>query len=572
MKIFARLPLALVYLFFVAVIGVSNSARAGSATWDLNPGTGDWNMAANWTPMTVPNGVSDTATFALSNTTNVSISADTQVNGITFTAAATKPYTIGPEQGVTLTVSGTGVTNNSGVTQSFTNGPMGFFNSGTIVFTNHATAGTNVFYVASDPDAPQLIFKNNSTAGGAGIENDQGSTNFTDHASAGNASIGVLFGSVSFSGHSTAANANFGTFESDLLFTDHASAGNASIFGEEGNGYHFLNNSTAAHANIVTNGEVDFSGSSNAGNAFISVSGNLGTEEGGQPIISFLDSSTGGAAQIQIHNTFTIFSFLDISGHNAPGVTIGSIEGDGIVVLGSNNLTVGSNNLSTVFSGVIAGADPTGQGGFITGGSLTKIGTGTLTLSGVNTYTGNTKITGGVLQVDGSITSNTFVGRHGTLAGTGTINGVVTNGGTVSPGDAPGTLTVNSYTQAHSGTLLIDIAGGSSAQFSVLDVLGNANLNGVLDPMLLNGFIPTIGESFTFMDYGSLFGAFSRIQNQTFDNGMEHWVVTYQPTFAVLTAETGRAHVPDQSSTLLLLTLSLVGVVMYRHGLPRKQA
>jgi len=64
------------------------------AQWDLDPISGDWNTAANWTPMGVPNGPADTATFALSNTTNVSISANTEVNGITFTSAATNPYTI----------------------------------------------------------------------------------------------------------------------------------------------------------------------------------------------------------------------------------------------------------------------------------------------------------------------------------------------------------------------------------------------------------------------------------------------------------------------------------------------
>ena len=138
-------------------------------------------------------------------------------------------------------------------------------------------------------------------------------------------------------------------------------------------------------------------------------------------------------------------------------MTVGSIEGSGNVFLGVNNLIVGSNNTSTTFSGVIQ--DGGGNGGI--GGSVTKIGTGTLTLSGADTYTGNTNINGGVLQVDGSIMSNTSVNHGGTLTGTGTVTGNVTNNrsGTVSPGDAPGTLTVNSYTQMSGSTLLIDIAG-----------------------------------------------------------------------------------------------------------------
>jgi len=112
------------------------------------------------------------------------------------------------------------------------------------------------------------------------------------------------------------------------------------------------------------------------------------------------------------------------------------------------------------------------------------------------------------------------------------------------------------------GTLLIDIAGTSADQFSVLNVLGTANLSGLLDPVLLHGFIPSIGDEFTFLEYGSLTGTF-RIKNGViFDNGMERWVVTYQATEAVLTAT---KNVPDQGSTLLLLTLCLVSLGSSRH-------
>src|SRR5258708_5126506 len=79
------------------------STHTGSATWNLNPTSGDWNTAANWTPATVPNGPIDTATFAVSNTPNVSISADTEVTGMTFNPNASG-FTITAAPGFTLTV------------------------------------------------------------------------------------------------------------------------------------------------------------------------------------------------------------------------------------------------------------------------------------------------------------------------------------------------------------------------------------------------------------------------------------------------------------------------------------
>ena len=248
-------------------------------------------------------------------------------------------------------------------------------------------------------------------------------------------------------------------------------------------------------------------------------------------------------------------------------MTIGSLAGVEFseVDLGANNLTIGSNNLSTTFSGVIE------DGG--SGGSLTKIGTGTLTLTGANTYIGNTNINRGVLQVDGSITSNTIVNHGSTLAGTGTIGGNVTNGGNVTPGSAgaPGVLTVvGNYTQAQYAALMIQIAGATTGEFSVLNVLGTANLSGQLDPTLLSGFLPTIGESFTFLNYGAVNGTLF-IFDRNIDNLPEHWEVSYFPTFAVLTVAAGNVSVPDQGSTLLLLALSLLGLVTYRRQLLRGQ-
>ena len=72
-------------------------------------------------------------------------------------------------------------------------------------------------------------------------------------------------------------------------------------------------------------------------------------------------------------------------------MTSGSIEGAGNYVLGANTLTTGSLNTSTQVDGVISG----------TGGGLTKVGTGTLTLTNVNTYTGATTISAGTLALSG---------------------------------------------------------------------------------------------------------------------------------------------------------------------------
>jgi len=243
-------------------------------------------------------------------------------------------------------------------------------------------------------------------------------------------------------------------------------------------------------------------------------------------------------------------------------MTIGSIEGDGTAVLGAHNLIVGSNELNTTFSGVIQG-----------GGSLTKIGSGTLILSGANTYTGTTNVNRGMLQVDGSITSNTFVDRAGTLAGTETINGNVTNNGRVSPGSAgvPGMLTVvHNYTQAQCAHLMIQIARANAGQFSVLDVLGTDNLSGLLNPDLLNGFVPTVGETFTFLQYGAVNGTLFMF-NRNIDNLPVHWELSYFPTFAVMTVAAGNVPVPDQASTLLLLMLGLSALLMCRRHLVSKQ-
>jgi hypothetical protein len=75
-------------------------------------------------------------------------------------------------------------------------------------------------------------------------------------------------------------------------------------------------------------------------------------------------------------------------------VTVGSIEGDGDIFLGVNDLTVGTNNINTTFSGFIGGS-----------GSLAKVGNGVLTLQ-TNYCIGDTV---GLILVSGSIINLGFI-------------------------------------------------------------------------------------------------------------------------------------------------------------------
>jgi len=354
------------------------TAFADSATWNLNPTSGDWNTATNWTPNTIPNGPSDVATLAVSNQTAISLSANTIVDSVVFSPGASA-FSIFAKPQFMLTISGSGIMNESSGTQDFV-AAAGALVAGEIAisFENGATAGDNTRFTANGATAMEqsgggIFFYDASSAGsgdfiinGAAVINGGSSSN----------------GRVSFGGNSTAANA---TFTANASTAPGPQPGGLIQFGD---------NSTAANATIISNGAgmagtrpgvTAFDNASTAGNADLIAYGGVPGAEGG--VIFFVTDSAGGVARVTVFGNGN----LDISGHNLPGVTVGSIEGDGLISLGANNLTVGSNNLRTTFSGVIQDG---GTGGGA-GGSLTKIGNGKLTLSGANTYTGGTTINAG---------------------------------------------------------------------------------------------------------------------------------------------------------------------------------
>jgi outer membrane autotransporter protein len=404
-----------------------------------------------------------------------------------------------PGAGGGTTIFGDTATASSG---NFTNNG-GFGTGGSVDFLNGSNAGSG-------------IFLNN---GGAAFGEDGGHTYFH------NTSSGAT-GHFTVNGP-TFAGASNGTIE--FFDTSGAGAGfytinGGTVPGGIGGSAFFHNSSNAAGGIFNVNGatitgafggNLIFNDTADAGAASLFINGGTGGGTGAS--LFFFGSSTGGTSRVILGGD----GKMDVSLRNAPGVTIGSLEGDGNAFLGANNLTVGSNNLNTTFSGVMQDG---GNGGG-TGGSFTKIGTGTLTLTGINTYTGNTNINGGVLAVNGSIASpSTFVNAGGTLGGTGFILGHVSNAGIVKPGyDHPGKLSIGgNYTQYGNGTLQIAVAGAQPGQFSVLAVGGTATLAGAVQVVREQGATLKNGDTLKILTAdGGVSGTFSSSVNPFSTLGMK---------------------------------------------------
>ncbi|MCV9936043.1 autotransporter domain-containing protein [Boseaceae bacterium BT-24-1] len=207
----------------------------------------------------------------------------------------------------------------------------------------------------------------------------------------------------------------------------------------------------------------------------------------------------GVAGAFSANSAFTVASGarLDLAGFSQ---TIASLAGAGTVMLGAGNLTAGSDNSSTTFSGTITGS-----------GGITKAGTGTLTLSGANSYTGATKVSGGKLVVNGSLASMVTL-DGGSLGGSGTIGGVnVASGATVSPGNSIGTLNITGNVAFASGsTYQVEI--NAAGQSDRIVASGSATLSGGTIQVLAESGNYAASTNYTILTAaGGVTGRFSNV-------------------------------------------------------------
>lgn len=211
-------------------------------------------------------------------------------------------------------------------------------------------------------------------------------------------------------------------------------------------------------------------------------------------------SGAGALADTTAVNLTGATSSFSISGITASGETVGSLAGviGSTVVLGAKNLTVGGNNSTTPFSGILSGA----------GGSLTKVGTGTITLTGANTFTGATTVSAGTLLLDSAASiASTVIG----FGVTDTTSGL---------------LTLQNTSFSFSGTLALDLATVTATNMSW--TLFNGSAFDAAD-LNLSNITNTLG-GLTFVDNSGIWtGTDGSGRTWTFDSNLGQLSVVPEP-------------------------------------------
>ena len=206
---------------------------------------------------------------------------------------------------------------------------------------------------------------------------------------------------------------------------------------------------------------------------------------------STLNTQTGSVGSLSF-GALTAATFGGIKGSN--GLALSNTASAAVA------LTVGGNNQSTSFAGILSG-----------GGSLIKNGTGLLTLTGSNVYSGATTISSGTLQVGDGATDGSIAGSSGitdnsalvyNLLGSQTYANAISGSGSLTKSGA-GTLALtgsNAYSGATTitgGTLQIGngISGSIATSSAVTVNSGGTLVVNLANSGTFGSYITTIGTN-----------------------------------------------------------------------------
>ena len=479
------------------------------------------NTATNWTsPTSWTNGIQPSATssstttdeiqfgnFGANNNTVV-LTSSRAARNITFLTNA-NPYLINSFNGAQILSSSGGITNNSTAIQTFNilvenaNGNNTWFQTagGALVFNNvasltTASSGTSRTLTLAGDGA--FTFNNELKQGGS--------------STAGKVMY-IGAGTVTMNGTNTLA----GGFEI-------TGGGTVIVNGRTGVGQGLVTMSNGA-SKLVVNSVAGLS-SLNSFKGASSLANMSTLDLAGSNSVStttyFVDQYQGGNMSFTNHGGYkTLLQFTNTANILTSSTATG----------GGRRLINNSANLTVQFDGALdiggTTADTStvgGVGDFIFKGSLfntaaalrglTKSGTGVVTLQAVNTYNGETIVQDGTLIVNGSLQSPlTTVNNGALLGGSGSLQGVLLNRGTISAGNSAGLLSMNSL-NASNGNFVFELGAPTSRgiTYDAIDVTSLLTLG------TDTNFTFEVLDNYSFQmnDSYDLFN-FSSIEASTFD-------------------------------------------------------
>jgi autotransporter-associated beta strand protein len=369
-------------------------------------------------------------------TTNINGSSTT--NGIVFNGGTLQAASGGITTGKAVTLNAGGGTFDTGTAAtSALSGVIGGAGGLTVVGTGTVTLGN----------------ASSSYSGGTSISSGTVIVSASQASGTSNGPVGYGTGAITLAGGRLSSNASGETLYNPINVT--GTTGQLTTGGTSNNPY----------GNLLLYGAVTGNGEFTVGNSFVntyaasvelfdSLSGFTGT-------VNYIGNATDNLIFSNAVNTtanFTLSGSTSSQYLQFPNATntIGALSGTGGLIKGPGTLQI-NQSASTAFAGILGGS---------TALNVTKAGSGMLSLTNANTYTGVTTITGGILST----------GSTGILANGGTASyigqstnaaaNLVLNGGTLQYANTTNTAESTDRLLTLLGNGSLDASGSSTITFA----------------------------------------------------------------------------------------------------------